>query len=327
MIAVLTRGTLAAIARQHQVSAGQHGWLLDYARVSANERPPMSTPEIAQWRAYLRDVELNRDEPESRMRLLDLTTVPSPDAFANLVDAKHDAVSAGAVHEPLKSHPAFDAVLRLDGTQREQLRRRLEGLAGQADALAARREQWMGDALSAVRAGRASEWQARGDRIAELIEQCADTVSHLGALIEVTMPGGDTGQMKALAREVRRYLQDGGKIKTLPDGSPKIGAFAAKVLKHAQPLFDAVRVNGLPPTNPELLDAVIAWIDASRTLAALDRAWPENVQVPLEEPSAASRGRARHRSMSPGGTRAAGTGLGRSFGGACVCQRGECGSR
>jgi very-short-patch-repair endonuclease/DNA polymerase III delta prime subunit len=277
------RGTLAAIARQHQASAAQCGWLLDYARVGADEQPPMSTPEIAQWHGYLLDVELNRDEPESRMRLLDLATVPSPDTFANLVDAEREAVSAGAVHEPLKSHPAFEAVLRLDGTQREQLRRRLEGLAGQADALAGRREQWLGDALSAVYAGRAGEWQARGDRIAELIEQCTDTVSRLGALIEVTMPEGDTGRMKVLADEVRRYLQDGGKIKILPDGSPKIGAFAAKVLKHGQPLFDAVRVNGLPPTNPQQLDVVITWIDARRTLAALDRAWPENVHIPPED--------------------------------------------
>src|SRR5262249_37933206 len=75
----------------------------------------------------------------------------------------------------------------------------------------------------------------------------------------------------------------GGKIKASPDGNPKIGTFASKVLKQAKPLFDEVRVDGLPPITPQQLDALIAWIDAGRTLAAPDRAWPGNGRAPPED--------------------------------------------
>lgn len=68
-----------------------------------------------------------------------------------------------------------------------------------------------------------------------------------------------------------------------PDRRPKIGALASKQVKQAAPLFEAVLVDGLPPTTLAQLAAFLTWADATKTLSALDRAWPTNVVIPPED--------------------------------------------
>ncbi|PRX50856.1 AAA domain-containing protein [Prauserella shujinwangii] len=277
------RGTLAAIATRLQAEAGEYGWLPELVAVDADEAPPLETREIVEWRRHLLDGALAADEPEARQRLLELDALPGPETFADLVGAEARAAADGTRFQRLKDHSAFDTVLRLDEAQRHDLQRRLHGLADEADTLAGRREQWMNDALADVRSGRAAGWQARGEQVGTLIEQGAEQVDRLGPLTEVELPEGDGPRLATLAREVRAYLDGGGKIKTMADGSPKLGRLAPKVLRQAQPLFDDVRVNGLPPVRGEQLDAVVTWVEATRVLAALDRAWPENVRIPAED--------------------------------------------
>src|SRR5207237_10891567 len=91
------------------------------------------------------------------------------------------------------------------------------------------------------------------------------------------------GPLVPLAHALYAYLQGGGAIKTAPDGSPKIGALAAKPVKLAQPVFDRVRVDGLPPTTSNALAAFLTWVEATKIVAALDRAWPEGVAVPRDD--------------------------------------------
>ncbi|GAA1971838.1 AAA domain-containing protein [Amycolatopsis minnesotensis] len=276
-------GTLAGIARRLGTETSLYEWLLDYATVGPGEQPPLANAEIGDWRGLLLDDELIADEPESRMRLLERDAVPPPETFARLGDAEYQAAERNKEYEQLKTHAAFGAVARLNPDMRDQLRHRLGDIADEANALAGRPEQWMKDALADVRSGRAGVWQNRAGKIDEIIAHCQPAVEKFGALTEVTMPENETGRLLALAGEVRRYIGAGGQIKTTSDGTPKLGAFAPKVLKQAQPLFEQVRVDGLPPVTADKLEIVLAWGDATRTLAALDRAWPDNVAVPAED--------------------------------------------
>jgi hypothetical protein len=274
------RGTLAAIARTHEAQEQLYGWLAELTRVGPDEPAPLSTAEVVEWHSYLLDLALAADEPEAIQRLVDLDTVATPEQFADLVADEQRADEMAAAHESAMPHPAYEAALRLPQTQRETLRARLQNLAREAAALADRREKWVGDALTAVRAGRGGPWRARGERIAELTARATGPVVWLGSLTEVSLPEEEAGPLESLARAVRDYLSGGGQVRTALDGSPRIGRFADMRLKEARLLFEHVRVNGLPPTSGAQLDAVLAWIDAHRTLAALDREWPENVRVP-----------------------------------------------
>lgn len=94
---------------------------------------------------------------------------------------------------------------------------------------------------------------------------------------------GELGRLVPLAIELRDHLATGGRIKTGANGMPKIGPFTARQVKQGQPLFEAVRVDGAAPTAATQLTAFLIWAEATKTLAALDRAWPASVSIPPED--------------------------------------------
>ncbi|HEU5108342.1 MAG TPA: AAA domain-containing protein, partial [Micromonosporaceae bacterium] len=141
----------------------------------------------------------------------------------------------------------------------------------------------MASALADVQTGRAGIWQGRAQRISVLIGQAETAVRRLGSLHDVSVNGTDLGPLVALATTLAQHLSAGNSVKMAADGTPKVGAFAAKPVKQAHELFSRVRVNGLPPTTPAQLDAFVTWVDATRTMTALDRAWPDGLHIPAED--------------------------------------------
>ncbi len=270
-------GTLAAIARALEARRGRFGWLAEHADVRADEPAPLSGAEIVEWRGLLLDRTLSADELEAGGRLVDLTTVPPPPGFADLVAAERAAATADEQHDPEKGHLAFDAVRRIDAGAREQLRRRLRELADEADDLARRRETWMNDALADIRSGRGRAWHGRAQQIGALVGQAGRLVADLGPLTTVEVDGNAT-VLVPVAQQLHAHLA-GGALKTGPDGMPKIGALTPRPVKQAQALFAQVRVDGLPPVNAGQVGAFLVWADLVKVLAALDRSWPAGVAV------------------------------------------------
>ncbi|MPZ80197.1 MAG: AAA family ATPase [Actinophytocola sp.] len=271
-------GTLAAIARSLEAWRPRFGWLTSPADVRADEEPPLTTVEIVEWRALLLDRALADDELEAGGRLVDLTTVPPPPGFADLVLAEGAAAADDQRHDVEKAHLAFDAVRRVDGAAREQLRRRLRELADEADDLARRRETWMNDALADIRSGRGRAWHGRAQQITALVAQADQLVARLGPLTTVEVDG-QIQLLLPVARQLHAHLA-GGALRTGPDGMPKVGALAPRPVKQAQVLFAQVRVDGLPPTNTGQLTAFLVWADLTKILTALDRAWPAGAVPP-----------------------------------------------
>ena len=94
---------------------------------------------------------------------------------------------------------------------------------------------------------------------------------------------GDLGVHQQVAKSLLAHVQSGDKIKTLPDGTPKVGAFTSKTVKLAGPFFDSVKVNGVPAVAGRAASCIHRLGDASRTIFALDQAWPISVQIPDED--------------------------------------------
>ena len=272
------RGTLAAIARSLEAQRPRYGWLTALADVRPGDEPPLSTADIVEWRRLLLDRALASDELEAGGRLVDITMVPPPPGFADLVAAESAAAAADQDHRSAKTHLAFDAVRRIDAQAREQLRRRLRELADEADDLARRREEWMNDALADIRSGRGRAWHGRAQQITTLVAQADTLVARLGPLTTVEVDGQAT-LLVPVAQQLLAHLA-GGALKTGPDGMPKVGALSARPVKQAQALFTQVRVDGLPPTDAGRLSAFLVWADLTKILAALDRGWPAGVAMP-----------------------------------------------
>lgn len=275
-------GTLAAIAVTLAAREPLFGWLRDHADVTPDSLPPLTTAEVVEWHGNLVDTALLADESEAGQRLVELGTAPAPQVFTEFVDVERAAADTENRHANLKQHPAFAAVRGIEPGARAQLRHRLSELADEADDLARRRETWMAEALADIRTGRARLWHARAQQIHQLVTQASALVTQLGPVTEVEV-SGPVNPLVPLAKQLYAHL-DGGMLKTGPSGMPKVGALAPKPVKQAQPLFEQVLVDGLPPTSAAQVGAFLVWAEASRVLAALDKAWPGGSRLLPSDP-------------------------------------------
>lgn len=276
-------GTLAAIAQAYQADAETHDWIASYLDVPAQSTPPLSDPEVVQWHRLLLDETLTADEPEARQRLITLDTVPLAGAFADLCRDETAAAGGAEQHSDLTQHQAFDPIRALDPEVRSQLRQRVQTLAQEASDLEQRREAWMNEALFDIRSNRSGPWQNRAVQIAGLLDHAGKGVDFLGPITQVTRTGGDPAPLILLANSLSQHLAGGGSIKVASDGQPKLGAFSPKPVKDARPLFEQVRVDGLPPVTVDALTKFTTHVEAERTIDAIDRAWPANVTIPVED--------------------------------------------
>ncbi|WP_222106065.1 AAA domain-containing protein [Catellatospora sichuanensis] len=277
------RGTQAAIAQQHYAQAAAHNWLTEYAQVGTQTPVPLTGDEITAWHAMLRDAALTADEPASHRRLPDLATIPTPDAFAQLIADEAGARARYGHHDRHRTHPGYAVVGRLPDGSRREFQRVLRELADRLEELSRRTETWMPQALADVRSGRGAIWQARADTIQQLVDTAAAPLAALGHLTQVTVTAADPGPLEPLARALAGYVSGDRTIKTSADGTPKLGILAPQLLKQAQPLFDQVRVNGIAPTTATQLQAFLLWAQAHRAVTALDRAWPSDTVIPDED--------------------------------------------
>ena len=276
-------GTLAHIARNYTAGADVHEWLLAYADPSAKSKPPISNRQALTWLAMHRDNALKADESESRRRLMPLDDIPDPELFASLVDLEAQAAKHAEAFAELSQHGAFGTVAGLADANRAELQRRMRALASAAEALAARSEGWMAEAVFDVRAGRGQLWRKRAEQIEALLGEVSDPVARFGALTTVSIGSGDVATHVSIARTLSAHLAGGGQIKVDASGVPKIGVFTPRVVKEAVPFFAGVKVDGLPASTKDRIDAFLTFAEAARILNALDRAWPATVHIPQED--------------------------------------------
>ena len=276
-------GTLAAIAYRHLEEEPQFEWIRAFDVDPSATGRSVSSSEIVQWHRTLLDQDVISNEDEANRRLPELSKVVSPQDFAALIAAEQDATANKRRFQSLLTHDSFEFVRSLASDVREELRTRVSDLADRAVTLERREEAWMNDALRDVRSGRQHIWLTRSAQLKSLAQEVAELITRIGATTSVVVSGGDTSVHQQVAKSLLAHLASGNKIKVLPDGSPKKGAFTSKTVKLAEPFFSAVNVNGVPAVTAEELGTFIDWVEATRTITAMDQAWPTYVQRPDEE--------------------------------------------
>lgn len=276
-------GTLAAIARDYLAVEDAHEWVLRYAEPSERSKSPLSNDQALTWLAMLRDEQITADEPESRRRLIPLSDLPNPDAFASLIDQEAHAATHAAAFAELSQHGAFGSVAELPELDRVELQRQVRALATTAESLAGRSEGWMAEAVFDVRAGRGQIWVRRAEQLDSLLGELEGLVTEFGALTTVTVASGELAAHESMARALRSHLEGGGQIKVDASGSPRLGLLTSRTVKESAPFFSGVKVNGLPASTIERIDSFLTFAGASRILGAMDRAWPSTMPIPEED--------------------------------------------
>ena len=276
-------GTLAAIAYRHLEEEPQFEWIRAFDVDPNGTGRSVSSSEIVQWHRALLDQDVISNEDEANRRLPELSKVVSPQDFATLVAAERDAIAIKARFQSLLTHDSFEFVRSLASNIREELRIRVSDLADRAMTLERRDEAWMNEALRDVRGGRQHIWLTRSAQFKSLAATAAALIDRIGPTTSVVVSSGDISIHQQIAKSLLAHVASGNKIRVLPDGSPKTGAFTPKTVKLAEPFFSAVKVNGVPAVTAEQLGTFIDWVEATRTIGAMDHAWPVSVQIPDED--------------------------------------------
>lgn len=266
-------GTLAELALGYQAGADRHRWLTDLGEVTAGSTSPVADIDALAWLRLLTDPQLRADEAEARSRLLDLSELLDDATFAGLVDQERAARESAVTHAEVAAHAQYGAVRALSAAGRGALREQMRRVVAEATALEQRHERWIPAAVFDVRAGRGTSWRDRAGQVRSLLAAAQPLVAGLDPLVEVEIRSGEPAVLMRLAEGIRNHLAGGATIKTNPDGSPKLGLLASRVVKESTALFDGVRVGGLPPTTARQLDLFLTWAHALRTIDGLDRAW------------------------------------------------------
>lgn len=276
-------GTLAAIAFDHLTHESDYDWIRRFDVDQDGCGISLSTNDIQLWRDLLRSEDLAVNQAEATRALPDTSALSTPQDFAALVVAEQRAAVRKDGFAELLAHASFEFVRSLSTGLRDELRGRVSDLAERAANLERRDEAWMNDALRDVRTGRQQAWLARSAQIKLLAVTAGELTLRIGPTTRVVVSDGDRGVNQQIAKSLLAHLDSGGAIKVRPDGTPKIGAFTPKTVKLAEPFFNAVKINDLPAVTKEQLAVFIDWVDASRTIVAMDEAWPANVEIPDED--------------------------------------------
>lgn len=277
------QGTLAAIAYQHLQDEAAYEWIRQFEVDPAGAGTTISSRDIQTWRALLLDDDVAANEAEALLALADTGILTAPSDFAAQVVAEREAGAKRDAFGDLFGHESFAFVHSLSAELRNELRERVSRLAERADILERREEVWMNEALRDVRSGRQQSWLARSTQVKQLADAAGELVRRIGLTTRITVSDADHGTHQQVAKSLLAHLESGSSIKVLPNGQPKIGTFTSKTVKLAEPFFTAVKVNDLPAVAQEQLTAFIDWVDAGRTITAMDQAWPVSVVIPDED--------------------------------------------
>lgn len=264
-------GTLARIAERYQEEAADYGWLKEYVPESAEVVCPLTSDELEQLRHAMKSATLPPDLQGKQGRRPDMTTLCSPEEFAALVSDLAGAESGGDVPDDpsVRSRAAALSAVSVDAL--DALRETALTLGAQLGPLSGSREPWVSTALDDVLGGFDAPWRGRHAATVELIDALD---AHLARLGTTTVDfRADPARLAALSQRLLDGLGPQAQLKTTPDGSVKVGMFAPALVKECRELFDAARVDGLPPSTGAHFAAVVDDFQVQLFLHKIDQLW------------------------------------------------------
>ncbi len=261
------RGTPGVLARKVTGEASAHAWVLPYLG-RGDKAFPLTRPETAEWWQLVREgVVLPTPQDGGLVSLADVPTWPEASALFDHVADEQETKSHAYV---LGLDPAYPAVSSLTSRVRADLSDELRSLRRLMTSSASP-APWEEACRRDVTRGTDAVWIGLGNQIVDLATQAQQWAGQLptGVRVDVMMPPAEA---LAQATFVRANWPS-SPLKVDASGLPHFGLLGSRSLKKAMPFFEGIRVDGLPPTTPGAVDAVIAHVQAQRVLDAMDNCW------------------------------------------------------
>ncbi|MFF0308125.1 histone-like nucleoid-structuring protein Lsr2 [Streptosporangium sp. NPDC004379] len=263
-------GTLAGIARRLRQEAAECSWMPVPLPASAPPAAPITVGEAAELITLLAG-ETPRRKARLSQRLPDVASLPGVERLNGLIAAEsaaHDVARQAETEVSRRIEHLTPALLaRLEGIAAD-VAARLHRLDLPEEAAAWDSEDWTVRALRDGLAGReVTVWEqlaAHADRLAAARDAVRTVGFRAISHPPLDTPGATGAYLQAM-RELRDHLAAGNQLKR--------GPFRPAVQKRAAPWLEGTLVDGIPPSNAELLSLVVAEFDGRAAAAELRRGW------------------------------------------------------
>jgi very-short-patch-repair endonuclease len=262
-------GTASAIAMRVAAERDRFGWLrLPHG---TSEAPPVTSPKMVMWLRIRRTYD-NDAVAASRLRVVGSNKLPAPADFAAAVAVENAAKAALDRAAPMRSHPAFAAILALKDSDRAALAAKMQEMKEARESL----QRLGGDVCRALREcmdGRQAGWQAVIDQSSQSIQVIERLIPRLDSYAVSIPEGWNLTEVRADVVTVYRHLREGG-------GWTAFGLFTPKAVKGRAYLRGPMTVNGRVADTAERLRIVCDYIDLVLTFQSLERAWSDHGGLP-----------------------------------------------
>ncbi|GAA4961743.1 AAA domain-containing protein [Kineococcus glutinatus] len=269
-------GTLGTIAARLRDRRERLGWMPTPLPTGAPASLPVPAARIGELVGLLAGATAERRARTAQV-IPPGDALLSPEVLTGLVAAER----AAAVEARAARSDLTEALQPIDDAAFTRLQPAAERIGAGLSTLRSGPADWRQQCLDDALAGRdASLWQQVSD-VADRAEDAERLLRSLGLrtvelpAFEATGAGSRAGQLAA-GRALHEYFRSGGKLK---------GLLKPAVQKQAAPLLDGAAVDGLAPTNAELLELVLARLEAEVTVDALAARWADvGLSVPADAP-------------------------------------------
>ncbi|MFF3444113.1 AAA domain-containing protein [Streptosporangium sp. NPDC002721] len=263
-------GTLSAVVRHLRQEEPDCRWMPVPLSASASPAPPISPGEAAELITLLSE-ETPRRRARVAQRIPDVTTLPGAETLKALIAAEAAAQNMARQAQTDISarleHLDFELITRLE-TIAANVTLRLRQLGLPEDASVWDPSDWTVRALADGFGGRETAvWNqlaAHTDRL----DAARNAIHHIGYR-EIQHPSldtpGATGSYLEAIRGLHDHLAAGNQLKR--------GPFRPAVQKQAEPWLAGMSVDGITPSNAELLSLAITEVEGRAAVGELLRGW------------------------------------------------------
>ncbi|UQV55618.1 AAA domain-containing protein [Corynebacterium pseudodiphtheriticum] len=275
------RDNLAIPGYDMQMSHAVEKWLADKSKYEWIERLqvpdlhqpfPLSLQELDEWYSLLDAKELSGTDASDNGDEIDFSILPTAEDLDRLDEAESELNLLNQEYAREISSKEIAAWSQLTAADRDELFLKALDVAEQLQEVQRDSRPWVNLALSDARVKKHMKWKAA----AESLKNDFASAEILGQKLEKLRAIGVKGEVDSFvptARELQKFIQNGGVIKTRVDGLPKIGLFTKPIIKEAFPFFENVRINGVPPTSSAEIDLYLDYVEFEWVLGALQRSW------------------------------------------------------
>ncbi|WP_288863483.1 AAA domain-containing protein [uncultured Corynebacterium sp.] len=248
----------------------KYSWIEEISLAEPISSFPLDPDEVNLLLDRIEDPTFAQGKPYSGAAVLDPGLFSSPTQFRTaalrLEEAKREAASVKSFANPV----FLPAWLELTAAERKLVEGTVVDLKEARRSIDSFPRAWVEAVPPGTHLHDLESWETSRQRILEKLESMNGSLDFLGDVQRISVDG----QFDAFvpqAQNLQQYFLSGKTLNVRPDGSVKHSLFGGGAVKAAMPFIEAVRINGLPPTNPELVGKYLTYVSVIWELQSLQK--------------------------------------------------------